>query len=1522
MPLKLEFLIPSPESLNCLPFKKTEIYHIIRHVLLLASSEITAEHHKQFLQRHLLTNSVGCITDEEYADTWPSVSENKEQVIVTNVSSIPSLLVNHHSKNINLILILDGHCAIYNDFVIELIGFTKRCRPAPDLLCFTSCIFSDLSGQKTASECLQQMEAFYGCKLITVYDEMSLRRVFDSRNATLNTFQEQEPLNKYCMEALAEIKSAKELCSNFSFSFNDKAPKTFKSNCETHVCNVLSEIQLQFDILGESGGNLAALTAFRHLVRLYTFADSSPGQSTKHALGHFVCTLAKFRKILEEDMFRVQMSERVEYFSSKKVQLSINHLRSLLEGQKAMLVEIATQGKKLTHIKPELLINCSSISLSKSWEDILWWERNMHVYSRFSAGETNTIVLSGKLQELDLPCCDLVLVFDRIEEFSQFLWVKNQLKRQYGKLILFCENTERVDYENKIAQFHQIETELQSLILSKRGVGNQLEDISGFKTASGIEIKSNISKQLLYRQVSTCIMFKGNGYLIYCDSLPHDKFSSPWPVWDIEKGALSENMVCATLHLTCSSPVSFVKSVEMKTWEEAQTNCALQAISNLYHVKELDETQLTAWQNVNVNIEETRTREDINTLNEQAHFENHLGLGYLRGHLENSKLLEDDILCDISYPRCFSGNFPKVDGKTFIHKLKIWPISEPPPAGDNRKKVLYELLNDKSTFAILTSERLPQVCSFPIFMFGHELCVDFETTGTIALNQKELELLIRFHCGMFMKVLPIVQYFMQFNVYGGEIDWGVVQNNYFVPECREFTHDEKTRLTCTPKLYERTMVKPWYRYLSLDQVYLVTSVCMGMDADSCFPTDDFDTFTDYYKVKYNIILERPELPLLEAYLINTKVNGLLPRSRSHKLRREEKMEDFREHMLPELCMPLLFPAALWLKLSCLPTVLHRFSRLQLIEEFRRTIILEANVGFPEIKFGKLQIDPSCVRDGSNVSKIPPSTVKRGLAIGNVKLENRKKRSEAKKPWSGNQEPVDMYRNIPALNFVEIRYFDEYLVKSMADHSSQTEAMPPDNNSDYESDSDSSTWDNTDINLPVAVESSKAAYPESLNLLKGYHTEGCGPDLQELLEVFSSSYSNDGVNMDRIQVLGNAFLQFVVSVYAYQNVQDRSGSRTLTYLHRLLTDFMSKKNLVQISIKKELCNRIKVLDFAPGEWTPPCFTTPPMLKHVLKEQEISPDVLQQIELSEKEQLSGLIDPDTEEAILEILTKFVNRNTARRDEMYIDRHVVPQSAAANCVEALIGTYFKSCGWRGGLKMIIWLKLLPPFLDGLLEENVRPSDTSEIGKLPISLDSLEQKIDYCFAKKTLLVQAVSHESYINPEIPGNMDTLAFLGSSILDFIFSCYIYEHFKELDPSQLWRLREILCCTSSLAYLAVRHNIHKYLLSNSIALLDVIDRFIKHQKDCQQPIDDELQLLMEEHECETALQVEVPDALGKLLPAIIGAVYIDSGKNINVVWDTFKSIFLPELALWRQNVPLSVVDLLKDLSPAAHQVIFT
>lgn len=1492
------------------------------HILIISPSKTGCTQLSLFLRRHLLTDSIGSKRRVDHVGSWP-------KVILTETSLLPALFPNGYKISLDLVIILECHNAMYKMPIIELIAEVRVMKKPkqPQLFCFTSCIVSDTSDANKIQDYLKFLEEFYDGKIVSACDQSAVERNFSTPIQTIDCF-ELEELSDICKDVFQGLNYAKNLCSNFVFQFNEKLSNVLQIDGKRHVENILSAIEEHMIELGEYGGSIAVLAAFKELVRLDTFVSNHLRHSTKHMLGHLVCTLAKLRKILEDDMFRVQVSERGERFSSKKVQLVLNYLKDLPKSHRALIIvenvntasiltlilqKIASQGKNHSHLTPELMINCASIPASESWNDILSWERNMGVYSRFVDGKTNTLVLCGELLGLDLPNCDLVLNFDVIDTFSHFLLSKNLVKSQIGKHVLLTANTNILFYQDKIESFKETEGELKKVLTGFELFTSMKSD--SFTTELGTEIKPDELVKIIER---------------YCKSLPGDKFTPRWPVWKMKKYSYGKTLYRASLYLPRVSPIHHVRGVKAPTWLMAQQNAALKACQELFNAGEIDDAMLLSWQGKDI-ISSTQNNKMSSELEQE--FSN-LRLNSKPAN-ETPCEEDEDVVSDLIYPLCLTGVQPKPDTELFLHKLKIWPVSEAPPPGDNRKTVLYELLCDQCSFAILSSKPLIKVCQFPVFLFGHELSVEVEVNERkVKLERAELIRLGRFHCKLFMNVLPIVQNFMQFDVFNsqnsyfivpltsdGSIDWVVVGSDVSNPEPREFTPEEKSKLVCTIETHERTMVKPYYRHLMKDQVYLVASVCMDMNADSCFPTDDFDSFTDYYREKYKIILDRPELPLLEVYLINTKVNGLLPRVRSHKLRREEKMEDFREHMVPELCMPLPFPAALWLKLATLPSLLHRLSRLLVVEEFRRLIVNDLGIGASENQSHSLRMNVLSSSDALQQSKVPPSTVKRGLAIGNVKLEDRKRKAQSSKPWKVTQEPVDIHRDMESLNFFEIRIYDEFLFRGDSkSHITNRDILILGSEEAY-FDHEKNECHIMEFACPSEeVE----GCPKPLKLLTPYE-EIPGPQQDDLLEVFTSSISNDGMNMDLIQVLGNAFLKLTISVYAFKHCLNNS-SRSLISLQQLQRAFLSKSNLVNCSVKNHLSSRIKVLDFTPGEWIPPSFTTPPMLKQVLKDQAISPSVLQQISLTEVEQLTGIIDEDSEDEILEALLGFVTRNSNRRDEAYIDHNSVPSQTAANCVEALIGTYFKSCGWQGALRVIGWLQLLPlTKLEGLLDyEEVldSASTSSNAVELPRPLESLELNLNYSFNDKTLLVQALSHESFTHPLFQGNLNSLAFVGSNILDFLVTCYIFEYFTELSSLQMWRIREIISSTSTLAYFAVRHDIHKYLLFNSSSLLDAVDRFVKNMKGCRDPIDDEVQLLLEEHECETTLQVEVPDVLAKLVQSLIGAVYLDSGKSLSVTWETFKSIFLPELDMWRHDVPLSVVDLLKDLSPAAHQVIFS
>lgn len=59
---------------------------------------------------------------------------------------------------------------------------------------------------------------------------------------------------------------------------------------------------------------------------------------------------------------------------------------------------------------------------------------------------------------------------------------------------------------------------------------------------------------------------------------------------------------------------------------------------------------------------------------------------------------------------------------------------------------------------------------------------------------------------------------------------------------------------------------------------------------------------------------------------------------------DDTVEDLQEHLIPELCWRINFPALYWLKATTLPSILHRVSQLLIAEDLRLTIARETKLG--------------------------------------------------------------------------------------------------------------------------------------------------------------------------------------------------------------------------------------------------------------------------------------------------------------------------------------------------------------------------------------------------------------------------------------------------------------------------------------------------------------------------------------------------------------------------------------------------
>jgi ribonuclease-3 len=97
---------------------------------------------------------------------------------------------------------------------------------------------------------------------------------------------------------------------------------------------------------------------------------------------------------------------------------------------------------------------------------------------------------------------------------------------------------------------------------------------------------------------------------------------------------------------------------------------------------------------------------------------------------------------------------------------------------------------------------------------------------------------------------------------------------------------------------------------------------------------------------------------------------------------------------------------------------------------------------------------------------------------------------------------------------------------------------------------------------------------------------------------------------------------------------------------------------------------------------------------------------------------------------------------------------------------------------------------------------------------LAELEKRINVTFDNKSLLQQAIIHDSYIteHPDFKiGHNERLEFLGDAILEFIVSEHLYENYKDFSEEDLTNLRIALVNGEKLAEISKKINIEDFLM---------------------------------------------------------------------------------------------------------------
>ncbi|XP_053212682.1 endoribonuclease Dicer-like [Panonychus citri] len=404
----------------------------------------------------------------------------------------------------------------------------------------------------------------------------------------------------------------------------------------------------------------------------------------------------------------------------------------------------------------------------------------------------------------------------------------------------------------------------------------------------------------------------------------------------------------------------------------------------------------------------------------------------------------------------------------------------------------------------------------------------------------------------------------------------------------------------------------------------------------------------------------------------------------------------------------------------------------------------------------------------------------------------------------------------------------------------------------------------------------------------------GPSPAMVLQALTMSNASDGINLERLETVGDSFLKYAVTVFMYCRCHQHEG-----ILSQLRSTQISNLKLYELGSEKNLGELMVATKFEPSDnWLPPGFKIPG--GHF------------NLEVSTSE--SG-----------EKVEKFFNCLSTQQS--------IPDKSIADCVEALIGAYLISCGPRGALLFMRWLGVM--VMDDVQEPQpetglwrwlnpIKPplfpnAPQDDLDKLYLSygLDRFEKQIiQYEFKDKAYLVQAFTHNSFSDNRVTDCYQRLEFLGDAVLDFLITRHLFDDPRQHSPGVLTDLRSALANNTFFASLAVEYEFHKYLMYKTADLHKVIARFVEHHASNGKLRDPSALLLLrsEDDDCQQPEDIEVPKALGDVFESVAGAIYLDSGFSLDTVWRVYYNMMKPEMEYFSKNPPKSPIRELLEMKP--------
>ncbi|KAL9234863.1 hypothetical protein vseg_009681 [Gypsophila vaccaria] len=358
---------------------------------------------------------------------------------------------------------------------------------------------------------------------------------------------------------------------------------------------------------------------------------------------------------------------------------------------------------------------------------------------------------------------------------------------------------------------------------------------------------------------------------------------------------------------------------------------------------------------------------------------------------------------------------------------------------------------------------------------------------------------------------------------------------------------------------------------------------------------------------------------------------------------------------------------------------------------------------------------------------------------------------------------------------------------------------------------------------------------------------------KVLEAITTKHCQEGFHLESLETLGDSFLKYAVCQQLFNSFQNNHEGLLSIKKSKIVSNFA----LCKLGCQKKISGFVRFEAFDPKIWT------------------IPGDHSENCELEEYGLSNG--------------TKIYNKGTRK----------MKSKRVADVVEALIGAFLTAGGEAAALLFMNWLGIEVE-LSCIIYQRIFNIDPYK----HVNVSRLESILNYTFKDPSLLVEALTHGSYMLPEIPRCYQRLEFLGDAVLDHIITIHIYARYPGMTPGLLTDLRSASVNNDCYAQSTIRAELYKHILHASQVLHKQLSATICHFEE-----------LSSKSTFGWEMDINFPKVLADIIESLAGAIFVDSGFNKETVAKSIVPLLEPLVT--PETLKLHPVRELHDLCQKHH-----